>query len=287
MLTEARLNDLRGIDGLNTISALTHHQLADLLRRDIIQPELFDEKNIVEITDPENEGERYCLCRNPVTAESETATRKRLLELSEEGLKKIADYKQSTTVESLGARIGKLLAKYKMGKFITWEVDRDGDRKKSKDHVVKWSIDKAKVATEQALDCCYIVRTDVSEDAMNTGEVVAGYKALGGVERAFRSIKTALLEMRPIYHKKDHRIRAHVFMCMLAYYLQWHFVDRLRPLFEQDGEGKERRWTVENVIERLASIRSNRVEANGVAFDQITEADAEQSEILRLLKQAA
>ena len=122
---------------------------------------------------------------------------------------------------------------------------------------------------------------------MNTGEVVAGYKALGGVERAFRSIKTALLEMRPIYHKKDHRIRAHVFMCMLAYYLQWHFVDRLRPLFEQDGEGKERRWTVENVIERLASIRSNRVEANGVAFDQITEADAEQSEILRLLKQAA
>ena len=287
MLTEARLNDLRGIDGLNTISALTHHQLADLLRRDIIQPELFDEKNIVEITDPENEGERYCLCRNPVTAESETATRKRLLELSEEGLKKIADYKQSTTVESLGARIGKLLAKYKMGKFITWEVDRDGDRKKSKDHVVKWSIDKAKVATEQALDGCYIVRTDVSEDAMNTGEVVAGYKALGGVERAFRSIKTALLEMRPIYHKKDHRIRAHVFMCMLAYYLQWHFVARLRPLFEQDGEGKERRWTVENVIERLASIRSNRVEANGVAFDQITEADAEQSEILRLLKQAA
>lgn len=287
MLTEARLNDLRDIDGLNTISALTHHQLADLLRRNIIQPELFDEKNIVEITDPENAGERYCLCRNPVTAESETSTRKRLLELSEEGLKKIADYKQSTTVEILGARIGKLLAKYKMGKFITWEVDRDGDRKKSKDHVVKWSIDEAKVAREQVLDGCYIVRTDVPEDAMNTGEVVAGYKALGGVERAFRSIKTALLEMRPIYHKKDDRIKAHVFMCMLAYYLQWHLVDRLRPLFEEDGEGKERRWTVENVIERLASIRSNRVEANGVGFDQISEADAEQREILRLLKQAA
>ncbi len=287
MLTAARLNDLRGIDGLNTISALTHHQLADLLLRDIIQPELFDEKNIVEITDPENDRERYCLCRNPVTAESETATRKRLLELSEEGLKKIADYKQSTTVEILGARIGKLLAKYKMGKLITWEVVRNGDLKKSKNHIVKWSIDDAKASREQALDGCYIVRTDVPEDAMNTGEVVGGYKALGGVERAFRSIKTALLEMRPIYHKKDDRIKAHVFMCMLAYYLQWHFVDRLRPLFERDGEGKERRWTVENVIERLATIRSNRVEANGVAFDQITESDAEQSEILRLLKQAA
>ena len=118
---------------------------------------------------------------------------------------------------------------------------------------------------------------------MNTGEVVAGYKALGGVERAFRSLKTALLEMRPIYHKKDERIKAHVFMCMLAYYLQWHLVDRLRPLFEADGQGDQRRWTVKNVIERLAAIRSNRVEANGVQFEQITELDMDQKEIVRLL----
>ncbi len=286
MLTAARLEDLSSIDGLNTISALTHHQLADLLKRDVIQPELFDEKSIVEIADPEKEKERYCLCRNPVTAESETATRKRLLELSEEGLKKIADYKQSTTVEILGSRIGKLLAKYKMGKFIIWEVEPDGDRKKSKKHIVKWSIDQEKVDHEQVLDGCYIVRTDVPEQTMTTDEVVAGYKALGGVERAFRSLKTALLEMRPIYHKKDERIKAHVFLCMLAYYLQWHLVDRLRPLFEKDGTGKDRRWTVENVIERLATIQSNLVSANGVQFDQITEPDEEQSEILRLLKQA-
>jgi len=286
MLTAARLEDLRDIAGLNTISALTHHQLADLLGRDVIQLDLFDEKNIVEITEPDNERERYCLCRNPITAKSETETRKRLLELSEEGLKKIADYKRSTTVEILGARVGKLLAKYKMGKFITWEVIQDGESKQSKEHLLKWSIDEEKVEREQALDGCYIVRTDVPEETMDTNEVVAGYKALGGVERAFRSLKTALLEMRPIFHKKDQRIKAHVFMCMLAYYLQWHLVDRLRPLFEQDGAGKDRRWSVENVIERLAAIRSNRVSANGVQFDQITETDDEQSEILRLLKQA-
>lgn len=286
MLTAARLDDLRDITGLNTISALTHHQLADLVRRDVIQPELFDEKNIVEISEPDSDRERYCLCRNPVTAKNETETRKRLLALSEEGLTKIADYKQSTTVEILGARVGKLLAKYKMGKFILWEVVQDRDNKKSKAHVLKWSIDEEKVEREQALDGCYIVRTDVPEEALDSGEVVAGYKALGGVERAFRSLKTTLLEMRPIFHKKDERIKAHVFMCMLSYYLQWHLVDRLRPLFEEDGTGKNRRWTVENVIERLAAIRNNRVSVNGVEFDQITESDTEQSEILRLLKQA-
>jgi len=286
MLTAARLDELRDIEGLSTISALTHHQLADLLRRDVIQPELFDEKNIIEIIDPENKAERYCLCRNPVTAQSETETRKRLIKLSEEGLEKIADYKQSTSVEVLGARIGKLLAKYKMGKFIIWEVVQDGNKKKSKEHTVKWKINEEKVSREQVLDGCYIVRTDVPRESMDTEEVVSGYKALGGVERAFRSIKTALLEMRPIYHKKDDRIKAHVFMSMLAYYLQWHLVDRLRPIFEADGTGKDRQWTVVRVIERLASIRSNRVSVNGVAFDQITEADDEQKEILRLLKKA-
>ena len=282
MLTAARLTDLSAIEGLNTISALTHHQLADLLKRKVIEPELFDEKNLVEITDPENDSERYCLCRNPVTAESETVTRQRLLDLTEEGLKKIAAYKQAATLEVLGARIGKLLAKYKMGKFITWEVESAANRK-SKDHVVKWCINQQKVSKEQLLDGCYIVRTDVPGESMNTDEVVAGHKALGGVERAFRSLKTALLEMRPVYHKKDERIKAHVFMCMLAYYLQWHLVDRLRPLFEADGQGDQRRWTVENVIERLAAIRSNRVEANGVQFEQITELDMDQKEIVRLL----
>ena len=287
MLTAARRRDLSGIEGLATISALTHGELADLIGRGLVQSELFDEKNIVEISDPEKEGERYCLCRNPVTAASESETRRRLIALSEEGLTKIADYKQATTVEILGARIGKLLAKYKMGKFIVWEIQQDGVAKKSRNHRVKWSIDEEKAKREQDLDGCYIIRTDVPEQSMSTKEVVAGYKSLGDVERAFRSLKTALLEIRPVYHKSDDRIKAHVFMCMLAYHLEWHILQRLSSFFAKNGEGSDRRWTVKGVIDRIAQIQRNRVSLKGIEFDQITEADDEQKEILTLLKSAA
>jgi transposase len=286
MLTAARRRDLRDIEGLATISALTHGELADLIGRDLVQSELFDEKNIVEISDPEKESERYCLCRNPVTAANESETRRRLIALSEEGLTKIADYKQATTVEILGARIGKLLAKYKMGKFIVWEIEQDGVAKKSRNHRVKWSIDEEKVKREQDLDGCYIIRTDVPEETMSTAEVVAGYKSLGDVERAFRSLKTAHLEIRPIYHKGDERIKAHVFMCMLAYHLEWHMLQRLSSFFEKDGKGANRRWTVKGVIDRLVQIQRNRVSLQGLEFDQVTEADDEQKEILTLLKSA-
>lgn len=286
MLTAARRRDLSGIEGLATISALTHGELADLIKREVVQPELFDEKNIVEISDPDKEGERYCLCRNPVTAESETATRRRLMELTEEGLAKIAAYKQAVSVETLGARVGKLLAKYKVGKFYHWEIEAapsEGNDKKSRDHKVKWQINEEKVKREQDLDGCYIVRTDVPAEEKSTDEIVTGYKSLGHVERAFRSLKTAHLEIRPVYHKTDARIKAHVFICMLSYYLEWHMVQRLQPLFERDGEGSQRRWTVKAVIDRLAQIQSNRVSMKGVEFDQITEADADQKEILHLL----
>ena len=287
MLTAARRRDLSGIEGLATICALTHPELADLLRRDLVQPELFDENNIVEIDDPESPAERYCLCRNPVTAASETETRRRLIKLSEEGLAKIADYKQATSVEVLGSRIGKLLARYKMGKFIVWEVEQDGTKKKSRGHRVKWSINEEKVKREADLDGCYIVRTDVPVEVMTTEEVVTGYKSLGNVERAFRSLKTAHLEIRPVYHKTDERIKGHVFMCMLAYYLEWHLAKRLHSFFAKDGKGADRRWTVKGIIDRLSQIQSNRVKLQGVEFDQITEADDEQKEILNLLKTTA
>lgn len=122
MLTAARRRDLSGIEGLATISALTHGELAELIRRDVVQPELFDENDLVEISDPEKEGERYCLCRNPVTAESESATRRRLMALTEEGLARIAAYRQAVRVETLGARIGKLLAEIQSREIYHWEV---------------------------------------------------------------------------------------------------------------------------------------------------------------------
>ena len=173
MVTEARLEKLRGVEGLETISALTHSQILALQQREVIQPELFDEHNIVEITDPDNPRERYLLCRNPLTAEKERDTRQRLIELSQQGLEKIADYKKKTTVEILGARVGKHLAKYKVGKFFDWKVEAACDgTENSRGHRVVWTLNEEKIAAEQRLDGCYIVRTDVAAGAMTAAEVV-------------------------------------------------------------------------------------------------------------------
>jgi transposase len=292
MVTKARLSELRDLEGLNTISALTHGQMRKLLERKVIETELFDEQSIIEVIDPENKQERYCLCRNPVTRESERKSRRRLIELTEVGLKQIANYKKKVTVEVLGARIGKLLAKYKMGKFFEWSVTPDPDPKakakatSSRGHRVNWSLKEGKIAEEELLDGCYIVNTDVPLESMATDEVVANYKRLGNVERAFRSMKQVHLEIRPVYHKIDRRIKAHVFLCTLSYYVQWHLIERLKPLFETDGKGKDRRWTVQNTVERLKQVCRNQVQVDGVEFHQVTELDDEQRQIFDLLQVA-
>jgi len=282
MLTRARLSDIRDIDGFNTIGALTHGEMRDLLERKVIDPELFDERKVLEVSDPENKQERYCLCRNPATREKERETRRRLIDLTQAGLEKIANYKKKVTVEVLGARAGKLLARYKMGKFIEWSVEPDPGAKSSQKHRLEWSTKKDKIAAEELLDGCYIVNTDAPAERFATDEVVANYKALGNVERAFRSMKQVHLEMRPVYHKIDRR----VFLCTLSYYLQWHLIERVKPLLESGGAGKDRRWTVQNVIERLRQICRNEVQAEGVSFHQKTEPDEEQREIIKWLRVA-
>lgn len=286
MVTKAKLSELRDIDGINTISALTHAQMRDLLERKVVDLELFDEKNVVEVVDPDNKKERYCLCRNPVTREAERKTRLRLIELTKSGLEQIANYKMKATVEVLGARVGKLLAKYKVGKFFEWEVVPDPKEKKSRRHQVKWNLLDDKITEEELLDGCYIVNTDASVKRFATDEVVANYKALGNVERNFRSMKQVHLEMRPVYHKIDRRIKAHVFLCTLSLHLQWHLMQRVKPLIEAGGEGNERRWTVQNIIERLGQVRRSQVQAEGVKFQQVSELDAEQREIFKLLQVA-
>jgi len=118
---------------------------------------------------------------------------------------------------------------------------------------------------------------------MDIVEVVKTYRKLIGVEQAFRNLKTAQLEIRPIYHKTDDRIKCHVFLCMLAYYLMWNAKQRLVPLFETDGECQDKKYTFEQIIERLKSIRKERVEIEGVSTMVITECDQEQQTILKLM----
>jgi transposase len=275
MVTQANYEKVKDWEGLWTIGALTHKQIVTLLERKVITPELFDERNVVEVIDPENPKMRYCLCRNPETKVREQTTRKRLLELTQAGLEKIARSKLKTDAATIGARVGPLLAKYKMGKFIDWEV---------KEAKLIWSVDTKAVETEAQWDGCYIIRTDVPKEELAAAQTVAGYKKLGLVEQAFSQLKTVQLEIRPVYHKLDDRIRSHVFLCMLAYYLEWNMKQRLKPLFAKDGHEKNRRWSFANVIERLKSIREDRVKLDKVEFHQITEPDEDQQQILDLLK---
>jgi transposase len=275
MITQTNAEQLDKVKGLHTITALTHHQIVELLERKVIQTGLFDEHKIVEVIDPDQPTRRYCLCRNPETAERETSTRQRLLELTRKGLAKLAGRKRKTKEEKLGAQVGKLLAHYKMGKFVEWKVTEGR---------LVYEFKEAAITQEALLDGCYVVRATVAKQVMNTQETVNAYKSLALVEQAFRTLKTVALEIRPIYHKKDDRIRAHVFLCVLAYYVEWHAQQRLQPLFAEDGQGKHRQWTMENVIQRLAAIRRERVRMAGVEFHQVTTPEADQQRILDLLE---
>lgn len=275
MVTQANAKELQAVEGLHLISALTHQQIVALLERNVIQAELFDEKQVVEVVDPENPQRRYGLCRNPQSAQREGLTRQRLLDLTQAELRKIAKSPRKNTQEKIGARVGRVLQKYKMGKFVEWEV---------KQGKLEWRLQEAKIAQEKLFDGCYIISSDVPVEQMAQQQVVASYKSLSLVEGAFRNLKTVSLEMRPVFHKKDDRIRSHVFLCMLAYYLQWHMQQRLKPLFAKDGKGKDRQWTFSTVLERLKAWRRHRVKVGGVEFDQVAEPEEDQKEMMELLK---
>jgi hypothetical protein len=274
MVTQASAEQVQGLEGLNLISALTHRQIVALLERKVITPELFDERKIVEVIDPQDLRRRYALCRNPQSAQRETATRQRLLDLTQAGLDKIVHAKRRNTAEKIGSRVGRVLQQYKMGKFVVWQV-QDGR--------LQWQFNPERIAAELLLDGCYVICADVKPETMTAEELVAAYKKLRFVETAFRNLKTVQLELRPVFHKTDDRIRAHVFLCVLAYYLQWHMKQRLQPLFDNDGEGKDRQWTFENVIHRLMAIRREKVSLAGVEFFQITTPEPDQQRILDLV----
>ena len=171
MITPANAQKVRGIDGLNTISALTHRQIVDLLVRKMITPELFDEKRILEVIDPEEPGRRYELCRNPCTAQRETSTRKSLLDVTRQALDKIAQAKRKSTREKIGARVGRILQKYKRGKFVNWEV-REGR--------LSWHFDEEKIAAELLLDGCYVITTDARPEQVDSQKTVESTSDCGG-----------------------------------------------------------------------------------------------------------
>jgi transposase len=274
MLTAKRVDEISETD-FKIITALTHLEMKTLLEKEDIQKDLFDEKNITEVVDSES-GSRYALCKNEQELQKERKTRKSMIEKVQSLLEKKASVSKKRDPKKVAASVGRIFEKYKIEKFFNWDVDDQGG--------FSWSIKQEKIDKEKELDGCYVIKTTASSDVISKDEFVLGYRNLQKVEQGFKSMKTVLLELRPVYHKNDDRIEAHIFIVMLAYYLQWHATERLRPLFKSDGKGKNRRWTIGTVIERLKSIRKIDNLINGVVVkSNISEPDEEQEKILNLL----
>lgn len=231
MITSARINeDLREVEGLDWISALRSEGIRKLVEAGLVQRSLFDEQDLAEILSDDFPGERLIVCRNPLLADERARKREELLQATEAKLEPIpkATLRKTNPLrgeDKIGLRVGKVIGKYKMEKHFELTITNDR---------FTFSRRTDAIAKEALLDGLYVVRTSVARQTLDAEQVVKTYKSLSHVERAFRSLKTVDLQLRPIYHHNDDRIRVHVFLCMLAYYVEWHMRERLREVLFDD-----------------------------------------------------
>lgn len=240
LVTEARIREeLRPRGTLGWITALRAPAIRKLVDSGALQLSLFDERDLAEIHDPAYPGERLIVCKNPLLAEERARKRQDLLAATERELDKVVEATRRKRAplrgkETIGLRVGKVLGRFKMAKHFRLTIEEDR---------FDYERDEAKIAAEAALDGIYVLRTSVPAERLGAEETVAAYKSLARVERAFRSLKSVDLKIRPIYHHLPERVRAHVLLCMLAYYVEWHLRERLAPMLfaEEDPEGAARR----------------------------------------------
>jgi len=257
MLTEARIREeLRPIDGLDWITALRAPAIRKLVDQGAFVPaSLFDERDLAEITSPSYPGERLVVCRNPFLAEERARKREELLQATEKGLDKIVAatrraQRRLRGKDKIGQRVGKYLNRFKVGKHFRIEISDDAFHYERK---------AEQIAAEAALDGIYIVRTSVPKEALGSEQTVRAYKGLSVVERAIRSFKTVDLKVRPIHHRLPDRVRAHVFLCLLAYYVEWHMRQALAPiLFDDDDKEAGERFRKSVVAPAQQSDRAKR-----------------------------
>lgn len=233
MITEKRLKeDVRGVEGLDWITALRAPQIRALVEQGTLQLSLFDSTDLCAITSPDYPGERLIVCHNQPLARKRRAKREELLAATEKQLEKIAaavrrDKRPLRGKAEIGLRTGKIIDGHKVGKHFHLEIEDDR---------FSFSRDETNIGREAALDGIYVIRTSVPAAIMGDEQTVGAYKSLSTVERAFRSLKTVDLKVRPIYHHLADRVRAHVFLCMLAYYVEWHMRRSLAPLLFDDHD---------------------------------------------------
>jgi hypothetical protein len=243
MITEARIREDVQAAGFDWVTALRHGSIQPLVEAKVIQPSLFDERGIAAISHPDFPGERLIACFNPFTRDERIRKREVLLQMTEAALQKVADAckrpkKPLTGKSEIGIKAGAALAKFKMGKYFKVFVGEFNFAF----HRHQPLIDK-----EAALDGIYVVRTSVSKEILGDEAAVLTYKRLAKVERAFRTMKSVDLQVRPIHHYLERRVRAHLFLCMLAYYVEFHLRKAWEPLLYHDEEGSQRKTPVSPV----------------------------------------
>jgi transposase len=233
LITEARIReDLKGQDGLDWITALRAPQIRTLVESGAIQLTVFDTRDMAEITHPDYPDERLIVCRNPMLARQRAHNREDLLQATERQLEKI---KLATTrpkrrlkgKEKIALRVGKSIDKYKMAKHFILTIEEES---------FSYERNLSSIAQEKALDGIYVIRTSVAQKVMDANQTVGAYKSLSQVERAFRSLKSIDLKIRPIHHHLAERVKTHVFLCMLAYYVEWHMRKALAPILFDDHD---------------------------------------------------
>jgi transposase len=241
MISQKQIDELKTMDGVAWITSLKSGAIRKLSKAGVLQMDLFDERNLFELTHEDFPGERLVACRNQALGRKRKHKRDSMLEATIRELTKIQNMlergtlkKEERTKDKIGVRVGKIINKYKMAKHIVLDID---------DNSLEFKIDKESVAAEAALDGIYIIRTSLKEEKMDADEAVRSYKNLTNVERAFRSLKSIDLMVRPIRHRTEDRVRAHIFVSMLAYYVQRYMLEALRPLLfsDEDQEAKQTR----------------------------------------------
>ena len=266
MITEARIaEDMKGIEGLDWITALRAPAIRKLVEDEVLQLSFFDRRDMAEIVHPDYPGERLIACKNPLMADKRAHKREALLKATEQKLDKIVQATKRTKKrlrgkDKIGLRVGKVLGRYKVAKHFDIEITEES---------FSYQRNTDSIAEESALDGIYVIRTSVPNKVLDAESTVGAYKGLSVVERAFRSYKTVDLKVRPIYHHLPDRVRAHVLLCMLAYYVEWHMRQKLAPiLFDDDDKanGEALRESIVSPAQRSPKAkrkaRTKRTEGN-------------------------
>ena len=232
MITEARINETVKPAGLNFITALRAPAIRTLAEAGTLQLSLFDERDLAEISSPDYPGERLIVCRNPLLADERTRKRGELLDATEQELLDVqARVRRAKRPlrgkDKIALAVGAVVNHYKVAKHFALTIT---------DHDLMFERESEQIDAEAVLDGIYVLRTDLKSEALDAAATVRAYKDLATVERAFRSLKTVDLEVRPIHHRRAQRVRAHVLLCMLAYYLEWHMRQGLKSILFDDHD---------------------------------------------------